>query len=503
MKIVKVSHSIENGAGTEGERWPDSLDENDIRDQFLEVLGHDPTKEEVDEVIRESTQRRSGSPPPEKDIPPGRFPLLVFPEELQIYIRAVASSTETPEDAIAFTVLGMLSACAGTHLKVHVKGGYETWCNDYLALVTAPSFGKSPIFKHAQEPLKQVQAELRKRAAGAHEDPETDPPKPQVMVSDVTSEALVRVQSENEGAAAMVSGETPFFARLTNVNNAQSIECFLSSYSGEYYQVDRITRKQNEVECARLAIIIATQDKALKGIHHRPELVDRGLMARFTFYMAPEISEDDFNDDDDDVDPGLSAYYSALLTDIGLQCRDKLPELRFSEAAAAYRKVWRNGFKRRHRLRSGDLHDISRHCSKLEDKVIRWAGLLHMLWGSLPDGEITSIPSDEITMEDFQRAHMLVDFDLHHYRLAMEHITGGPVYYLAAALKDRLRDSAGETVTLRDLKRTMADFRKADPEVRQQALEDLEDAKLIESVTVQSSDSGGRPSPSIKVSAWI
>ncbi len=345
---------------------------------------------------------------------PSRFPIRVFPEQLRRYVTEVAASTETPIDAMGFTVLGVLSACAGTHLRVQVKGGYETWCNDYLALVTAPSFGKSPLFKHAQEPLKQVQSEMRKRAASAHEDPETDPPKPQVMVSDVTSEALVRVQSENEGAAAMVSGETPFFARLTNVNNAQSIECFLSSYSGEYYQVDRITRKQNEVECARLAIIIATQDKALKGIHQRPELVDRGLMARFTFYMAPEISEEDFNDEDDGVTPGLSAYYNALLTRIGLHCRDTMPELRFTEDAAIFRQVWRNDFKRRHRLRSGDLHDISRHCSKLEDKVIRWAGLLHMLWGG-------TTPDDGITTEDFQRALMLVNFDLHHYRLALEH----------------------------------------------------------------------------------
>lgn len=345
---------------------------------------------------------------------PSRFPIRVFPEQLRCYVTEVAASTETPIDAMGFTVLGVLSACAGTHLRVQVKGGYETWCNDYLALVTAPSFGKSPLFKHAQEPLKQVQSEMRKRAASAHEDPETDPPKPQVMVSDVTSEALVRLQSENEGAAAMVSGETPFFARLTNVNNAQSIECFLSSYSGEYYQVDRITRKQNEVECARLAIIIATQDKALKGIHQRPELVDRGLMARFTFYMAPEISEEDFNDEDDGVTPGLSAYYNALLTRIGLHCRDTMPELRFTEDAAIFRQVWRNDFKRRHRLRSGDLHDISRHCSKLEDKVIRWAGLLHMLWGG-------TTPDDGITTEDFQRALMLVNFDLHHYRLALEH----------------------------------------------------------------------------------
>jgi hypothetical protein len=450
-------------------------------------------------MIPASQQQEStnGSPEPAaaKDIPPGRFPLLIFPEQLRRYIGEVAASTETPEDAIAFTVLGMISACAGTHLKVRVKDGYETWCNDYLALVTPPSFGKTPLFKHAQEPLKQIQSELRKRAASAHEDPETDPPKPQAMVSDVTSESLVRVQSENDGAVSMVSGDTPFFSRLTNVNNAQSIECFLSSYSGEYYQVDRITRKQNEVECARLAIIIATQDKALKGIHQRPELVDRGLMARFSFYMAPEITEGDLNDEDPGVDLGLSAYYVALLTRIGLQCRDDGPELRLSEDAAVFRGVWRNAFKRRHRLRGGDLHDISTHCSKLEDKVIRWAGLLHMLWGSYP--------ADEITTEDFTRAIMLVDFDIHHYRLALEHITGGPVYFLVAALRERLRRWSGETVTIREVRRTMADYQKADPEVREQALGELEDAGLVELVTIRHGDQGGQPSPSIKVSPWI
>jgi hypothetical protein len=431
----------------------------------------------------------------EKKPDPSRFPIHVFPEQLRRYVIEVAASTETPVDAMGFTVLGMLSACFGTHLRVHVKDGYETWCNDYAALVTGVSFGKSPLFKHAQRPLKQIQSELRNRAASAHEDPETDPPKPQVMVSDVSPEALVRVQSENEGAASMVSGETPLFARLTNLANVQPIECYLSSYSGEYYQVDRITRKQNEVECARLAIVVATQDKALKAIHMRPELVDRGLISRFTFYIAPENSEADLNDDDDGVQPGLSDYFSALLTRIGLHCRDTMPELRFTADAALFRQVWRNNFKRRHKLRAGDLHDISQHCSKLEDKVIRWAALLHMLWGSLP--------AEEISVEDFQRALMLVDFDLHHYRLALEHITGGPVYFLCETLKRRLPAWEGETITIRDLKRNVSEFRKADDTVQRRALEELEAAGVIDVATVSPEGGrGGRPSEVIKVIPW-
>ena len=292
----------------------------------------------------------------------------------------------------------------------------------------------------------------------------------------------------------MVSGETPLFSRLTNGKSPEPIEIYLSSYSGEYYKTDRVGRDENDIECARLAIIIATQDKALKGIHQRPELVDRGFMARFTFYMVPELTPDDLNNDDPGVQPGLSEYYNALLTRIGLRCRDRPLVLRFTEDAAEFRRVWRNDFKRRHRLRSGDLHDISQHCSKLEDKVIRWSGLLHMLWGTLPE--------DRITTKDFQLALMLVDFDLHHYRLALEHITGGPVYFLVAALRQRLKQWEGETVTIRELKHSMADFGKADPEVQRLALDELEEAEIVERVTIKP-EGAGRHSPAIKVSAWI
>jgi hypothetical protein len=300
---------------------------------------------------------------------------------------------------------------------------------------------------------------------------------------------------ENGGAVSMASGETSFFSRLTSGKNPDPIEIYLSGYNAEYYKADRVGRKEDDIESARLAIIIATQSKALKGIHQRPELVDRGLIARFTFYMAPEITEGDLNDEDPGVQPGLSDYYNALLLRIGLECREDRPVLRLSKDAAWERSVWRNAFKRRHRLRGGDLHDISTHCAKLEDKVIRWAALLHVLWGNNP--------RNEISVDDFQRALMLVDFDLHHYRLALEHITGGPVYFLAAALKDRLRKWDGETVKIRDLKHVMADFRNADPEVQRLALEDLEAAGLIEIVTVRPGEKGGQPSPSIKVSAWI
>ena len=429
--------------------------------------------------------------PPKTD--PSRFPLNIFPEQLRRYIKAVAASTETPVDAMAFTVLGMLSACAGTHLRVHVKDGYQVWCNDFFALVCGVSFGKTPLFKHAQRPLREIQSELRKRATDAHNDPESDPPRPQVMVSDVSPEALVRVQSDNGGAASMVSAETPLFARLTNLSNVQPIECFLSSYSGEYYQVDRITRAQNEVECARLAIAVATQDKALKAIHQRPELVDRGLISRFTFYLAPDITEADLNDDDTGVEPGLTAYYDALLTRIGLQCRDEMPEFRLSETAALFRQTWRNQFKRRHKLRGGDLHDISQHCSKLEEKVVRWAALLHMLWGTRPTGEISDA--------DLQRALALVDFDIHHYRLALEHITGGPVYFLVQLLKQRLPGWEGETVKVRELKRNVSEFRKAEESVQRKALEELEAEGLIEVETV-APKGGGRPSEMIRVHPW-
>ncbi|MGB5812117.1 MAG: DUF3987 domain-containing protein [Polyangiales bacterium] len=462
---------------------------------------------------------------PPVDPAPSKFPLQIFPPDLQRYARTVAMSTETPVDAVAFAVLGMLSACYGTHIRVRLFEGYTTWCNEYCTLVGGSSFGKTPIFKHVQRPLRAIErvlqeemavevreakakiarleadhARLLKTYKGENPagleadlrdiDEEIETLKavtmPQVIVSDVTPEVLVKIQSQNGDAASMVSGETPLWGKLCGraTGKPPDIEPYLSSYDGERYRVDRITRAANCVEQARLSILGGTQDAVMHAAHARPELSDRGLFARFSFCKVAPPDESQLHDDETPVGHDVRMPYENRLEELGLLFRRKAFEpFELSPEAKTLYRVWRNCFKREHKLPNGALRDIAPFARKLENKVLRWAGLLHPLW----NGEV-----GVLTQMDVERAILLVDFTIENFRAVDALVNEGPVTSLVSALTLWSRDKVGQTISLRDLRRQRTDYRRATPETRQAALDELEADGVVKLETLLT---GGRPSP--------
>lgn len=426
------------------------------------------------------------------------FPVEVFPPWLCRYVEEVAASCEVPVGVVGFVVLGMVSACFGTHLRVVVKNRYVPYCHDWFFLIAPVSLGKSPVFSHLSAPLRQVQDILRAAAEAdaPDHDRKGDAPLVQVMVVDATPEALHKAQAENGGAMAMCTPETPLLSQLANTTKMVPLAGYLSSHSGEGFDTLRITRKADDIEAARLAIIAGTQTSGLKEVRQRPELESRGITARITYYVASAITEADLHDDDPEVSEELALRYEETLRELGLYYRGNTTEpLQFTPEAKAARDEWRNWFKRRHRLEGGDLHAMSDHCSKVEDKAIRWAALLSVLW-AMENGGIGSIGTVSIDQDSWERALRIVDFDLHHYRLALNLIEQGPHEELAERLSSYFRGKECRTIRLRDLKRNCRPFGKADEKTRDLALQLLEEEGVIKLVETTQ---GTKPSPAVVV----
>jgi|GEM_PF-3124198 len=419
---------------------------------------------------------------------PAGFPLTVFPEWLRKYATEVAASCEIPVDVVGFVVLGMLSASYGMHVQVAVKNRYVTYCHDWLFLIAKVSLGKSPVFGHLQAPLRQIQEVLRNLAG----DEDSDNPRAQVIVSDATPEALVKVQHENGGAVAMVTPETPLLSQLSNTTRLVPLAGYLSSHTGEAYDVLRITRGPNDVERARLAIVAATQEAGLKEVLNRPELMTRGVVPRCTFFVAPAITEADLRDDDPEVTEPLALRYERTVRELGLKYRgNPTAPFQFSQEAKRVRDAWRNTFKRRHKLEGGDLHHMTEHCSKLEDKVIRWTGLLHALWCE-EEGREPGV----IDVTDWERAGSLVDFDLAHFKAALDVIEEGPAEALAAKLRAWSRSRRGQTFTVREVGRSFKAFGRADDRAKEDVLAQLEDEGVLRQLDLSK---GTKRSPGVVV----
>lgn len=423
-----------------------------------------------------------------KRSPADTFPLRIYPQWLRRYSSEVAASCEVPVSVVAFGIMGMLSACYGMHVLVAVKNRYVTYCHDWFLLVAKVSLGKSPVFSHLQAPLRQIQEALRNLEGDENE----EGPRVQCIVSDATPEAMIKVQHENGGAVALVSPETTLLSQMASTAKMIPLQGYLSSHTGEAYEVLRITRGPNDIERARLAILAATQEVGLKEILNRPEIITKGVVPRCTFYVAPGITEADLRDDDPEVSETLALQYERTLRELGMHYRgNPNPPFQFSEEAKRARMEWRNAFKRQHRLEDGELHSLTEHCSKLEDKAVRWAGLLHVLW-SAEEGCNTGT----IGVDNWQRALELVEFDLHHFRAAMNVIEEGPIEELASKLRSWLRHRRGQIIKLRDVRRALRAFRKADERTQELALRELEDDGTIQMVETSH---GTKPSPGIEV----
>ena len=158
------------------------------------------------------------------DFKAGRvFPLRIFPEWLRMYAKEVAASCEVPVSVVGFGILGMLSACCGMHIKIAIKNRYAPFCHDWLFLIAKVSLGKSPIFSHLQAPLRQIEQTLKDVIADGDEAKSI-----RCMINDATPEAMNLAQSQNGGAVALVSPETPLLSQMASTARPIPLQPYLS-----------------------------------------------------------------------------------------------------------------------------------------------------------------------------------------------------------------------------------------------------------------------------------
>ncbi len=462
---------------------------------------------------------------PEGELIP--FPLDVFDEPTREMVLRIAQATENPVDPVAFVAFNMMSATYGAFVRLHRKANYQPWCCDYACLTGGSGVGKSPIFSILQRAIYEVEATLRESAMGRVNDAraliarleadkrlltkqykggggadsfEADIRKandaieeaesitmPEILLHDVSPEAMLITQCENDDTASMVSAETPIFSRLLGRSTGKppDIDALLSSYDGETYRVKRVTRAKNWVDEARLSILGGTQLSVIEELGTRPDLWDRGLVNRFWFCVSPEPTLDDLQDDDVEVPDELLKPFREKLVELGLHFRYHHPVEPYdlSDEAAAVFRAWRNRFKRRHRI-NGDLHHITGFCRKLEDKVLRWATNIHAF---------ANHKEKEVSRKAMDSALLISQFALSHFLHVYAITHGSQTSAIERSLRTHLARKKGKEITLRDIKNGLPSFHKAPFEAQEEALNNLAEDGFLRRKEVKAKG-GGRPS---------
>jgi hypothetical protein len=252
------------------------------------------------------------------------FPMNSLPLWMKEYVMAVTNFMEVPADMAAIFAMGAINAATAGRFKISVNSGYEETNVLWLAVVLGPGNRKTGAMnmffdflkKHENSliekfklelpkiltknevielQIKNLKQSLKKKSAQSTEELESEILRlkcqlskrilpPQLLVGDITSEALAEVMENNSERCAMVSDEGGIFDIIAGrySNQIPNFDIYLQAYSGSSVKVNR--RTQEKIICLTnpaLSITLSPQPVVISQLLETPIFRRRGFIGRF------------------------------------------------------------------------------------------------------------------------------------------------------------------------------------------------------------------------------
>lgn len=347
------------------------------------------------------------------------FPVDCLPGGVRQYTVAVSESLQVPADMVASFVFAVLSLCIQGKYSIRVKADWVETLNLYVLVVARPSERKSPTLKEVFKPvfryvkeenerrkseiseyeikkrilsgkLKNIQDTLSKPTSKAKYtvqdavdcqkelDELEEVTKLQMILDDVTPEALVKAMKANSEKMGIISAEGGIFGMMAGrYSNNTNIDIFLKSYSGEYFSSVRVGSGGITLENPLLTVCLAAQPQLIADIMDNKEFRGRGLLARF-LYSIPNSMVGSRTYRSKPIDQLIRADYENLVEELL-----NIPDLtgferviRLSPEADALSEQYNQWIERQ---LTDELEEIEDWAGKLHGNTMRIAGILHVV----------------------------------------------------------------------------------------------------------------------------
>jgi len=259
------------------------------------------------------------------------FPLDIFPEPIQFYIKECADKLQMNVDYMGCSLLWLISVICGNSFEVEVKAGWKEKAVVWLSLVGQAGVGKTPSIDRMIFPLQKINnkeikryleerkkydefqslsKKERKEIYGESYDIEK-PIKSQFIVNDITLEALVDMHQETDNALGVFKDELAGWLKDMNKYRAGSdLEFWLSTWSGKSVNVNRMTRAGSFVDKPFIPVLGGIQPTIFNNLATE-ETKENGFMDRLLL-AYPEAKADYYIDEEMDYD--AIRWYSELIT---------------------------------------------------------------------------------------------------------------------------------------------------------------------------------------------
>ena len=220
---------------------------------------------------------------------------------------------------------------------------------------------------------------------------EKKPPRnPYCLFDDTTPEALAKKLLESGENGGIFSEEAAFMeilaGRYTDKGKNQSPELVLKAYNAEPVRVNRVSREELVLERPLLSMCLMLQPELYNRIIANQNLQGRGCIARFLFCVPERMAGTRKAINNDIFQLSGGEIYEGILRkflDMERPEEQAVPVLRFAkELCSESSNLGKYLQWIENTMQTGDVMEKqSAYTGKAGGKLIRIAGLLHLLWG--------------------------------------------------------------------------------------------------------------------------
>lgn len=264
-----------------------------------------------------------------EDIKPSEnleFPMHIFPNEIQIYMRECNSKLNASIDFMSVSFVWLLSVLIGNTLKVQVKNGWIDSPIVWISVIGEAGVGKTPDLKLILKPLLDLNSQEIKRYAKrqrefqaydkmSKEDKDINatveaPIKSQLIVDDITIESLVDIHSYNPKSIGVFKDELAgWFKDMNKYREGSDKERYLSAWSGDSIILNRKTAEDAFVENPFIPILGGIQPSIFKDFQ-TSENESNGFLDRMLFC---DPKKDVQYPTDEEINPILITQYRDVI----------------------------------------------------------------------------------------------------------------------------------------------------------------------------------------------
>ena len=246
-----------------------------------------------------------------------KFPVDIFPIDIQYYIQECNKKLKTNIDYMGCTMLFATSISIGNCIVMKVRNQWVEPAIVWFSLVGKKGLGKTPSINAILSPLKERNKKEIKRHKklmdkydyyNSLDKKEKDlaeevhrPIKTQFIVTDITMEALDALQEEQPyGMGIFRDEQSGWLMDMNKYRQGGDVQNYLSMWSGESNPVTRKTAKSVYVDKSFVSILGGIQPEILSKFNNEENnsngFIDRMLFSfpdtDFEYYNENEIPED-------------------------------------------------------------------------------------------------------------------------------------------------------------------------------------------------------------------